>query len=264
MINHADLMITERFASGKTTVDELIAPLIEQATDSASLVVGYGINQPGDRSQMIPYFHVCGTSSDHPPVRALLVGGWVGTETVTPYALARLIAALEAVSPLAAGTEVTAYPVANLAAHREGVFVTPDQAGGQAVCWEESAVNHVRVLEKELRRYDYDFVILLRQNPRALSADVEAWLPTKPHKIVFSEALDRYAAADADFKWRANPSAPVYARHFTPIPGTTRQPVEITIGLAAAKPPAEQANEAISLVLSLLHAVRHARSEGVL
>jgi hypothetical protein len=40
--------------------------------------------------------------------------------------------------------------------------------------------------------------------------------------------------------------------------------VEITIGLAAAKPPTEQANEAISLVLSLLHAVRHARSEGVL
>ncbi len=263
MINHTDLMISERFASGQTTVDELIAPLVEQAADSSSLVVGYGINQPGDRAKMIPYFHVCGTNSDHAPVRALLVGGWVGTEIVTPYALARLIAALEAVAPLAAGTEVTAYPVANLAAHREGVFATTEQAG-QATCWEESPIDHVRVLENELKRYDYDFVLLLRQNPRALSADVEAWLPTKPQKNVFSEALERYAATDPYFKWRANPSAPVYARNFTPIPKSSRQPVEITVGLAAAKSPVDQANEAIALVLSLLHAARHARSEGLL
>lgn len=263
MINHADLMISERFASGQTTVNELIAPLIEQAADSRSLVVGYGINQPGNRSQMIPYFHVCGTNSDYAPVRALLVGGWVGTEIVTPYALARLIAALEAVAALAAGTEVTAYPVANLDAHREGVFVTTGQAG-QAVCWEESPVNHVRVLENELRRYDYDFVLLLRQNPRAIAADVEAWLPTKSQKRVFSEALDRYAATDSDFNWRGNPSSPTYARNFTPIPKSSRQPVEITVGLAAAKSPADQANEAIALVLSLLHAARHARSEGIL
>ncbi|MDD5198902.1 MAG: hypothetical protein PHC88_03795 [Terrimicrobiaceae bacterium] len=263
MINHTDLLISERFAAGQTAVDDLIAPLVELAMDSASLVVGYGIGQPGDRSQMIPYFHVCGRNADHEPIRALVVAGWVGTEIVSPYALARLIAAMEAQVPLAADTELTAYPIANLAAYREGVFLTPDQPP-RTVCWSESQCNHVRVLENELLRYDYDYVILLRENPRAVAADVEAWLPSREQQVVISAALKRYAAVDEGFKWRVNPGSPIYTRTFTPLPDRNRQPVEITIGLAAAKSPADQANEAISLVLSLLHAAREARREGVL
>jgi hypothetical protein len=72
---------------------------------------------------MIPYFHVCGTPADKEPIRVLVIGGWVGTEIITPYAIARLLVALESRLRLATGIEITAYPVANLEAHRETVFL---------------------------------------------------------------------------------------------------------------------------------------------
>ena len=81
-----DRQITDRFKSGRQDVQDLIAPLIELASQSSSLVVGYGAPQMGVRSEMIPYFHVCGTPADKEPLRVLVIGGWVGTEIITPYA----------------------------------------------------------------------------------------------------------------------------------------------------------------------------------
>ena len=113
-----DSQITDCFKSGRQNVQDLIAPLIELASQSSSLLVGYGTPQAGVRSEMIPYFHVCGTPADKEPIRVLVIGGWVGTEIITPYAIARLLVALESRLRLATGIEITAYPVANLEAHR--------------------------------------------------------------------------------------------------------------------------------------------------
>ena len=172
----ADSQITDRFNAGRQDVHDLIAPLIELSARSSSLIVGYGAPENGGRSEMIPYFHVCGTPADKQPLRVLVIGGWVGTEVITPYAIARLLVALESRLRLAAGIEITAYPVANLEAHRQTVFLTSKQQSDGVGCWENSKCDHVQVLERELERYSYEAIFLLRQNPRALDADVEAWL----------------------------------------------------------------------------------------
>ena len=259
-----DSQITDRFKSGRQDVHDLIAPLIELASKSSSLIVGYGTPQAGVRSEMIPYFHVCGTPADKEPLRVLVIGGWVGTEIITPYAIARLLVALESRLRLATGIEITAYPVANLEAHRETVFLTSKQQSDGMRCWENSQCGHVQVLERELERYDYDAIFLLRQNPRALDADVEAWLAEEEQKASLSDALKRYATTSPLFQWRANPVRPTYSRTFTPIPDRERQPAEIIIGLPGALNAEQQAQESMALILSLSHAMRQARAEGVL
>jgi hypothetical protein len=264
MLNTTDLLIANRFEAGQTDIDGLIAPLAELAQDSSSLIVGYAPTASRRREDAIPYFHVCGTSADKPPVRALVVGGWFGSETRSPYAIARLIAAMEERSGLATGLEVTAFPVANLKAHRTGAYLSEDQTVAGACCWEESSYDHVQVLEKELLRYAYDVVIFLRENPRAVETDAEVWLAEDSHKQALAEALQRYAQQAADFRWKVNPSAPIYRRTFTPVPRSDKQPSEIIIGLAASKSPSEQTNDLTGIVFTLLHALREGRQAGML
>jgi hypothetical protein len=264
MQNPTDFQISERFASGRCDVDELIAPLIDLTHESSSLVVGYGMPQAGVREKMIPYFHVCGTYTDVEPLRVLIIGGWAGTETVTPFAIARLLAAMEARLSLVAGLEVTAYPAANLEAHREGVFLTDKQQYDSVRCWENSSCSHIRVMENELRRYDYDAVFLLRENPNATETEVEAWVSQERQHAVISEALERQANSGDPVHWKTNSPKPGFARTFTPIPHAAIQPAEIVIGLPGARDSADRATEAIGLMLSLLHALRESRQEGVL
>lgn len=264
MQNPTDFQISERFANGSCDVETLIAPLVDLTHESSSLVVGYGMPQAGVREKMIPYFHVCGTYTDVEPLRALIVGGWSGTETVTPYAIARLLAAMEARLNLVAGLEITAYPAANLEAQRERVSFTASQEQDGVICWKDSPSSHIRVMENELRRYDYDVVLLLRETPAAAETTVEAWVSQDRQKIILGDALQRHASAHKNFAWSTNPSKPAFPRAFTPIPHAAIQPAEIVIGLPGALEPADRAAEALGLLLSLLHAMRQARQEGVL
>jgi len=259
-----DLQIKSSFESGRQDVESLIAPLRELVLQSETLVLGYGNAQSGIREELIPYFHVCGPAANEPPVRALIVGGWVGTETVTPLAIARLLVAMEARLQLVTGVEVTAYPVANLEAHRKNVFLMDRQQLPDVQCWVGSPCSHVQVLEKELQRYAYDAVFLLRQNPRGVDANAEVWLSSDKQKIVIRDALQRYADTSPRFTWTPNPVRPTYARTFTPMPDTDHQPAEIIIGLPGARSPGEQSGEAIAIILGLLHAIREARQEGLL
>ncbi len=262
MINTTDLLIANRFEAGQTNVDDLVAPLEELAQDSSTLIVGYAPTASRRREDAIPYFHVCGAATDRASIHALIVGGWFGTETRSPYAIARLVAAMEQRATLAAGLEVTAFPVANVRAHRDRTYLTGEQGYEAARCWEESTCDHVQVLEKELHRYPYDIVIFLRENPRSLETDVEAWLAEESSKKILGETLRRHAAETPGFRWKANPSSPVYPRTFTPVPKVPKQPAEIVIGLAAAKSPDELNNETVGLVFTLVHALREARQSG--
>lgn len=255
-----DRQIAQQYESGLQDVDSLIAPLIELSRESSSLVLGYGQGENQVRENMIPYFHVSGTPGELSPVRVLIVGGWVGTETITPYVAARVLAALESRLQIVAGIDITAYPVANLDAHREGTYLTSEQAWQGAKCWDDSPLSYIHTLENELKRYDYDIVILLRENVRAQEADVEAWLVEDEQKEVLGEALKRYSEA-GNFRWRANPVRPLYARSFTPVPGAERQPAEIIVALPGARDPKDQAEEGLGLVLSLAHAIREARTK---
>lgn len=262
--NLTDQQIWSRFEAGQDNLESLIEPLMALVEESSSLVVGYGIAQTGVRETMIPYFHVCGARAEHEPVRALVIGGWVGTESVTPCAAARLLAAMESRLSAVAGIEVTAFPVANLEAHREKVFLSSGQRIENMRCWEDSPCSHVRVIERELQRYDYDAVILLRENSRAFDAHVEAWLTEDVHKEVLSDTLARYATASPEFQWKVNPVHPIFARSFTPIPAVEKQPAEIIVALPTASGAENASSEGVGLVLTLLHAMRQAREEGLL
>lgn len=264
MNDFIDGQIRKNFAENSQDVERLLAPLVDLSKDSSTLILGYGLGQPGSRESMVPYFHVCGTKASETPVRVLVIGGWIGTETVTALAAARLIAALESRLNLAEGIEVTAYPVANLEAHRAGVYLTAEQEAQGARCWEDSPCSHVRVIERELGRYPYDLIILLRENNRRFDCEIEAWLVEDEQKIVISDALRRYDATGFGRNWKVNPVRPTYRRTFTPMPEVERQPSEVVVALPGARTPEEQATEALGLILSLSHSVRQAKLEGLL
>ncbi len=251
-----EMLIANRFEGGATIIDDLIAPLAEIATDSASLIIGYVPTASRRREDALPYFHVCGSSADRPPVRVLVVGGWFGNEERSPYAIARLIAALEQKPDLAAGFEVTAFPVANLEAHRSRTFLTRGQSLTASRCWEETAPEYVRLLERELQRYDYDLVIFVREHPRMHETDIEAWLTEDADKHTLGRALTEHAAQQPGLRLRVNPSTPDYRRTFTPVPGERRQPAEILVGLSATKSAGEQTQDFASIVFALLAARR--------
>lgn len=259
-----DAQIRKNFAEDCQDVDRLLAPLVELSKTSATLVLGYGLGQPGSRETMVPYFHVRGPRTSDRPVRVLVIGGWIGTETVTALTAARLIAALEHRLNLAEGIEVTAYPVANLEAHRAGLYLTAEQEALGARCWEDSPCSHVRVIEREIMRYDYDLIVMVRQNNRRFDCEVEAWLVEDEQKRILTGALHRYDPEGEGKNWRVNPVRPTHRRTFTPTPALERQPAEVVVALPGARSPEEQANEGMGIILSLAHAVRQARLEGLL
>ncbi len=259
MINTTDRLIANRFEAGLTSLDALITPLIELAQDSNSLIVGYRAPRSRSRDEAIPYFHVCGASAGKTPIRALIVGGWHGSELTTPYVVMRLLALMEARANLAAGLEITAFPVANPQAHRAARFLTRQQESSGVRCWDDSPCDHVRVLEDELCRYQYDVIVHLREHPRALETEAEAWLCEDEHKRALADAFRLYAVIHPEFRWKQNPVRPAFARVFTPIPGHYRQPSEIVIALSAARSATERTNDAAGLVFSILHTLRQAR-----
>jgi len=264
MINTTDALLKNRFAGGQSRLDDLLPPLLELVENSRSMVVGYGIAQAGVREQMIPYFHVCGAASGKEPLRVLLLGGWSGTEVVAPFAIARILVAMEAKAALAEGLEITAYPVANLDAHRAEVFLTEKQILHGVRCWQNSPCSHVVVIEKELRRYDYDAVLLVRERFTESVPIAEAWLPEDERIGVLSDCLKSFSAADADFHWAVNPTDPKFERSFTPIPDSEKQPAEITVSLPSARSTDEQTDQAMAIIFSLLHGMRDARLKQLL
>ena len=264
MTNTTDFQISERFATDSDDLNELLAPLIDLTHESSSLVVGYGIPQAGVRETMIPYFHVCGTYTDVEPLRVLIVGGWAGDEKITPFVVARLLAAMEARLSLVAGLEITAYPAANLEARREGKAFTGDQKPESMRCWQNSPSSLIRVMENEMRRYDYDLVLVLRESPQAAGTAVEAWVSRDAQRTVIDRALGQATAGSGALTWRFDPKKPRHSRLFTPIPAAALQPAEVVISLPGKAPDGEAATEGLGLLLGLLHALREARQEGSL
>jgi hypothetical protein len=255
--------IDHRFTGGVADLDSLIAPLVEVAMESPSLIVGYGYPQSGLRRDMIPYFHVCGRLDVAHPVRILVAGGWHGGERTTPYAVAKMLAVFEARLQLVNGLEVTAYPVANLDAFRDPTLAALQQRPEELQCWENSKLSHIQILERELGRYPYDIIFQLRENVYARDTDIEAWIENGPSRAIMEGAFRRYGMVAPEMRWRINPARPVYRRSFTPVPDTEWQPAEIVLGLSQAQDPVQQSNELIAVVLSITHAMRQAREEGL-
>lgn len=254
-------MLDHRFAAGVTRPSDLLAPLTELSEESATLIRGYGGRQGVSRNDLIPYFHVCGTTSNEPTLHVLVIGGWNGTEIASTYAVARFVAAVEERLHLVSGMEITAYPLANPAAFRN-----PTEPTHPGQLWHGHATDRlsVHVLEQELWRYDYDFVINLRHAALASEYQVDVWPDRNEQRRVLSDSLKRLGQVSPNLNWTIHPRSARKARTFTPVPDRAKQPAEIRITLAGADDPAALVENSLGLLLTLLHAGRQARAEGLL
>lgn len=256
MESHTDTLLKLTAQSGKPILEELTRPLVELTEDSSTLVVGYGLGQSGVRAEMIPYFHIIGPDVKEKPVRVLVIGGWLGTDAATPLAVARFIAAIESSQSLIQGLEITAYPVANVEAYREGVFLTGKQQIEGVKCWSNSTCSHLKVIENELTRYDYDAVILLRESSRTKGIEVEAWEGRGVQVAKLKTLFGNLVSEPRKIHWEIEPEKPAFERTFTPIPGNPNHPTEIVIGFPEEPAGVAGSDSALDLLLKVIAALR--------
>jgi hypothetical protein len=256
MESHTDTLLKQAAQSGRPKLEDLTRPLVELTEDSSTLVVGYGLGQSGVRADMIPYFHIIGPDVDEKPVRVLVIGGWLGTDASTPLAVARFIAAIESSQSLIQGLEITAYPVANVEAYSEGVFLTGKQQLEGVRCWSGSTCSHVKVLENELTRYDYDAVILVRESSRSERVEIEAWEGSGGQVATLKTLFGNLATEPRKIHWEIEPEKPAFERTFTPIPENSNHPTEILIGFPEEPSGVPGADIALDLILKVIAALR--------
>lgn len=243
---------------------ELLASLEALSENSTSLLPGYAASQPGwnKREDLIPYYHVLGKSRDKDPVRILLAAGWLGTEEIATYALLRLIAGLEERFHLIDGIEATIYPILNLEARRVGVEKTDAQKREIFSLWKSSKLRPVRVLERELWRYDYDLAINLAENPNAAEFAVRLHAQTKPQEQWLEEFLGQAQQQLPAYSWKpGNGANGNFPPRLTPVPDRMAQPVEVQIWLPGQLLVEQQTDETLGLLLYLMHEVREAREK---
>jgi len=256
MESHTDILLKQAAQSGKPKLEDLTRPLVELTEDSSTLVVGYGLGQAGVRDEMIPYFHIIGPDANEDPVRLLVIGGWLGSDSATPLAVARFIAAIESSQDLIQGLEITAYPVSNFEAYQEGVFLTGKQQMEGVKCWSGSTCSHVKVMENELTRYNYDAVILLWESTRAKGVEVDAWDGVGTHIATLKTLFGNLSAETPELHWEIDPDKPAFARTFTPLPENPNQPTEILIGFAEESSAVQGSDTALGLLLKVIAALR--------
>jgi hypothetical protein len=250
------------FESNELDLDRFLAPLSELTENHSSFIIGYGAAQRTNREELIPYFHVVGPSRTKDRLHALIIGGWSGTEVISGFAVAHLLASVVAKLDLLDRIEPTAFPILNVEAFRQQVVLTPKQELEGVRLWQHSPCSHIRVLEREVFRYPYDLVIILREDKPGVDLSTNVWPGSEGDERALSTALRRTAANSPAFSWQIAPVAPALDRWITPLPGDFRQPNEVIIGLPGALPAVEQWEGSLSLILSLLHGLRQSRQES--
>lgn len=253
----------KQFASPEANGLDMILPITELSLESSTLVLGYGGEEKSAREAMIPYFHVCGENSGKDPLRALIIGGWHGTDRLSVYSAASMLGAIQNRLRIVAGMEVTAYPAVNGEAIRAGEVLTPEQQVQGVRLWEESRFQHVQVLERELQRYAYHLIVVLRESSENSGFRVTLWPSGDGAEAVFSDSLRRLQthAGDDLLEWSVNP--PGIARNLTPMPGDN-QPTEVVVEIPTSGDAKLAKEQTLGLVLTLLHAARQGRMEGLL
>jgi hypothetical protein len=249
--------------TGDNHVLDLLLPLLEASEESSTLVIGYSASKQSIRSELIPYFHVVGRRGAVEPLRVLVVGGLLGTDRLSVYILVSLIAGLENRLRLVDGLEVTAYPAVNVEALRTGDPLTGKQQLEGLRLWTGSACSHVRVLEQEMLRYPYDLVISVRERPVANRFDVAVWPSGEQSGSVLSDSLERLSVHSGSLlAWKVAGMKDRLGRMFTPVPAAV-QPSEVVVDLPSGGDPRATMSDASGLLLTLMHAARQARAEGV-
>jgi hypothetical protein len=255
-----------RFHEGVKDYSELLAPLQELSESSTTLLPGYAASQHGwnKREDLIPYYHVLGKTGEKDPTRILLLAGWLGTEEIASYALLRLIAVLEERFLLVDGIEATIFPIINLEARRQGEEKTVEQLLQPFVLWEKSEVRAIRVVEKELWRYDYDLALHVIEAPQASEFSIQLWAQTADQRTFLQNVTTKHRATSPGYDWQVQPPRGYFPPRLAPVPERNRQPIEVALHIPGELNADQQAEETIGLLLYLMHELRDAQQRGLL
>lgn len=263
----SEAQIVHRFQHVPAELRQWFLPLVELAQDSETLLKGYATTQTGwnKREDLIPYYHVLGRASHFEELRVLIIGGWTGTDHAAILTLLRLIAAMEQRFQLVQGIEATIYPALNWEAARAGVALTGNQALDINFPWQNSSLPHILTLQREVWRYDYDAVIHLKQRTDLEQIQFTLWGEPENPALALAEAqVQRLRHQDHTYPLSVNQAEAVPRRRVTPVPDRLHQPIEIGIGLPENSLPLNVAEEAMGVLLALIHGLREARENGQL
>lgn len=258
--NVTENRLRHRFHDGAPDYQDLLAPLEELSQESATLLPGYAASQQGwnKREDLVPYYHVLGRSAEKDPARILLAAGWLGTEEIATYSVLRLIAVLEKRFQLVDGIEATIYPIVNLEARRSGLEKTPSQLLKPFVLWRESEVRPIRVIERELWRYDYDLAINLVEAPKSAEFSIYLWGHTQAQRSLVKQMVVKHTGLTPGYDWQIDSHAGPFPPRLSPVPERQGQPLEVLVKIPGQLVPEQQAEETVSLLLFLMHETREA------
>ena len=244
---------------------DILIPIIELSEQSSTLVLGDAESATTPRGGIIPCFHVCGENSGKDPLRALIIGGWLGSERVAVYSISSMLGSIQNRLRIVAGMEVTAYPALNVDAIRAGKALAVGQTPEDLQLWKASRLHHILALERELQRRTYHLIVVLRENPHNSGFHVTLWPNGEESEAVLCDSLRRLQthAGDALLKWTVDPSTSGVSRSLTPVP-SDGQPTEVVVEIPTTGDARQAKEQTLGLVLTLLHAARQGRMEGLL
>jgi hypothetical protein len=259
-LNITESRLRHRFHDGVEDYHELLAPLEELSENSSTLLPGYAASQPGwnKREDLVPYYHVLGKSAETDPTRILLAAGWLGTEEIATYSLLRLIAVLERRFQLVDGIEATIYPILNLEARKTGEEKTPKQLLSRFVLWRESDIRPVRVIERELWRYDYDLAVNISEAPNASEFSIHMWGHSTAQNSLLENLAGKHNRNTPGYEWQIQSHAGPFPPRLTPVAERKSQPIEVLVKIPGQLVADQQAEETVGILLFLMHEIREA------
>lgn len=262
---HFESALWRHFASKDANGLDILLPIIELSAQSSTLVLGDGECATTPRGGMIPCFHVCGENSGKDPLRALIIGGWLGSERLAVYSISSMLGSIQNRLRIVAGMEVTAYPALNVDAIRAGEVLAADQKLEDLQLWKTSRCVHIQVLERELQHTTYHLILVMRENPDISGFHVTLWPNGDGAEAVLCDSLRRLQthAGDDLLEWAVNPSTPKISRALTPVP-SDNQPTEVVVEIPTTGDARQAKEQTLGLVLTLLHAARQGRMECLL
>jgi hypothetical protein len=193
---------------------------------------------------------------DKQPLRVLNYRRVGGVETITPYAIARLLVALN--HACYGGRHRNPIP---WRISRPIMRPSSSPANRRST---EHAAGRIRNAVRKFSNANWNTTttsdLSFLQNPRALDADV-TWLAEDSGGA--SRHLKACRSTSPLFRWRANPVRPTYSRTFTPIPNRDLNLLKSSSVYQPLSVPSSRLRKHGANPESF-HAMRQARAEGIL
>ncbi len=146
----------------RPTVDELLAPLNEIASQSHSLIVNHGARfEAGGQSHELPRYLFVGPKAAEDPIRIGIFAGIHGDEPEGVRAVVQFLQNINAKPELTEGYRLFVYPVCNPTGFENGTRHSHSGRDLNREFWRNSTEPEVRLLESELASHVFHGIISL-------------------------------------------------------------------------------------------------------